>query len=121
MNIRMFLLGVVVDITDLKDRVKQQRVLDHVLRHNLRNTLNVIRGHAETIHEGASASLVSIADVIIETAGELVAAAEKEREIVKVLSNEDQEEPYRSSIFGRTNRRNDESPVSPIPALKSTG
>jgi len=45
-------VGIVEDITDRKRREQRLEVLNRVLRHNLRNQIDVIRSHAEVLGEG---------------------------------------------------------------------
>ena len=74
------------DVTDLKTREHHLRVIDRLLRHNLNNDMTVILGNAEQIRDDPSTDAPRLADRIIETGTELVALAEKEREIVELLS-----------------------------------
>jgi len=60
--------GVVIngrDITSKKEARQQAIVLNRMLRHNLRNGLNVIMGHAERITEANLAELGKIAEAIL--------------------------------------------------------
>ena len=73
-------LGFQRDVTNKHQRENQIAVLDRVLRHNLRNRLNVIVGHAQTLAEGASTEAVPLhASTICETADELLSLSEKTR------------------------------------------
>ncbi|MFB6251990.1 MAG: PAS domain S-box protein [Halobellus sp.] len=73
------------DITERKERQQQLKILDRVLRHNLRNDMNVIRGAAETIRSDAAAKGADSAEQIIETSDRLIRTAEKERRIADLL------------------------------------
>lgn len=75
------------DITELSYRLQQLRVMDRVLRHNLRNALNVIRGYAETLESAVDAPLVADVREIIHESDELLELTEKQREITKLLSS----------------------------------
>jgi PAS domain S-box-containing protein len=44
-------VGVLRDLTKLKDNEQRVAVLDRVLRHNLRNKMNVVAGHASALRE----------------------------------------------------------------------
>lgn len=73
-------LGFQRNVTASRAQQNQLAVLDRVLRHNLRNRLNVVLGHAETLIDGASTETVPLhASTICETATELLALSEKTR------------------------------------------
>jgi PAS domain S-box-containing protein len=48
---RVGLRGAIVDVTKMKEREQRLQVLNRILRHNLRNDLNVIQGRAEMLSE----------------------------------------------------------------------
>jgi signal transduction histidine kinase len=73
------------DITERKERQQQLRVFDRVLRHNLRNDMNVIRGEATVVHDEASNEIADRAERIVETSDQLLRTAEEEREISALL------------------------------------
>jgi PAS domain S-box-containing protein len=73
------------DITDRRRRERQLEVLDDFLRHNLRNTMNVILGHAELASAYGDRRIEKGMDAILKTGEQLLATAEKERRIVEVL------------------------------------
>jgi PAS domain S-box-containing protein len=73
------------DVTDIRERERQLRVFDRVLRHNLHNEMNIVLGHAETIAESAEGELAAAADRITAAGEELVKLADKERRIVELL------------------------------------
>ncbi|WP_435186767.1 PAS domain S-box protein [Halobellus sp. EA9] len=87
-------IGFQQDVTERKQRQEQLEVLDRVLRHNLRNDMNVIRGRAETIQSEASSEVAAAAGAIVEKSDELLGLAEKERQITELL----REEPTRTEI-----------------------
>jgi len=73
-------LGFQRDVTATRSQQNQLAVLDRVLRHNLRNRLNVVLGHAQTLTEGANTEAVPIhAGKICETAEELLELSDKTR------------------------------------------
>lgn len=75
------------DVTEYRERERQVRVMDRVLRHNVSNRMNVVLGYAETIREITSDDRVrSYAAQIIESGEALVATTQKERAITKLLS-----------------------------------
>ncbi|QLD86766.1 PAS domain S-box protein [Natronomonas halophila] len=84
------------DITDRRRRERQLRVMDNLLRHNLRNDMNVIIGHAELARENGSPTIAENMETILETGTNLLATAEKEREIVDIIV--DIESPERVDV-----------------------
>jgi PAS domain S-box-containing protein len=78
-------IGFQQDVTGRKERQRQLEVLDRVLRHNLRNDMNVIRGRAETIHAETSGEVAASAEKIVDTSDQLIELAEKERQITELL------------------------------------
>jgi PAS domain S-box-containing protein len=73
------------DITDRHRRERQLYVMDNLLRHNLRNDMNAILGNAELIREEAP-EVTDRTEVIRRIAEDLLASAEKEREIITALT-----------------------------------
>ncbi|THE65396.1 PAS domain S-box protein [Salinadaptatus halalkaliphilus] len=82
------LVAVQVDITELKDVHRQLRVVDRILRHNLRNDLTVIRGQAERVRTDVSGELADAADEMIGLVDDLLTTSEKSRAITDVLSEQ---------------------------------
>lgn len=76
------------DVTSRRQRQEQLEVLGRVLRHNLRNEMNVVRGYAESLQTATSGEPASFAGKIIETSDKLIDIAEKEREITDILRRE---------------------------------
>ncbi len=77
--------GFAKDVTDRRRRERQLVVMDNLLRHNLRNDLNVILGTAELIASEAPESTERTA--VIRRVGErLLETAEKEREIIELIT-----------------------------------
>jgi PAS domain S-box-containing protein len=73
-------LGFQRNVSASRAQQNQLAVLDRVLRHNLRNRLNVVLGHAETLTDGTSTEAVPLhAGSICKTATELLALSEKTR------------------------------------------
>ena len=70
------------DVTDRRNRVQQLDVLNRVLRHNLRNEMNVIYGYADRLDEGEAV------DRIQEKAMRMVTLGDKAREIDRILDGE---------------------------------
>lgn len=82
--------GLNTDITDSQERVQQLQVLDRVLRHNLRNDMSVIVGHAERIAETARDPIAESAEEILQKSSQLLETARKQQTISKLLSTESQ-------------------------------
>jgi PAS domain S-box-containing protein len=61
------------DVTARKETRQQAAVLNRVLRHNLRNDLNVIRGRAEILTDTDSETVVSNAETVVSNADDLLA------------------------------------------------
>lgn len=79
--------GFTRDITDRKRRRRQLYIMDNLLRHNLRNDLTAILGQAEVIKEQAPETSDQIA-VIRRTGEALIESAEKQRDIIDILTKE---------------------------------
>jgi len=79
------IVGFSRDITDRRRRERQLQVMDNLLRHNLRNDMNVILGHAAMAGEVAGADVTEHVTKIRETGEELLGTAAKEREIIDML------------------------------------
>ena len=73
------------DITDRRRRERQLRVMDNLLRHNLRNDMNVILGHAEMARSRADPVVAESMETVLATGERLLETAAKEREIIDVL------------------------------------
>jgi len=81
-------LGVVRDITERKRREQRLSVLNRVLRHNLRNDLNVIMGQADWLARNCDGAAVDKAETIQEMATRLTALGEKARTIESTLQQD---------------------------------
>lgn len=77
--------GFARDVTDRRRRERQLRVLDDVLRHNLRNVMNVVLGHADLARERGDEGIEPLMRTIVDTGTELLDTVEKERQVVNVL------------------------------------
>ncbi|MFB6271068.1 MAG: PAS domain-containing protein, partial [Halobacterium sp.] len=75
------------DVTDREERDQRLRVLNRVLRHNVRNSLNVVLGHANRLDEEVEDS--DDAERIVDAAEELLAVSEKARVVERVLDSDD--------------------------------
>ncbi|MFA9518228.1 PAS domain S-box protein, partial [Halopenitus sp. H-Gu1] len=81
------------DVSDRTDRTQQLRVLDRVLRHNLRNAMATIQGYAETIRSEVD-DMADETEMILKTSRRLMETIQKEREIVDVIA----ERPEREEV-----------------------
>ncbi|MEF8780189.1 MAG: PAS domain S-box protein [Haloferacaceae archaeon] len=79
--------GVVImrDVTEQAERNRHLQVVDRILRHNIRNELNVIRGHARDVSERCAGDVAAQARAIVGPAERLLATAEKSRAVTEVL------------------------------------
>ena len=74
------------DITDRKERQQQLELVDRVLRHNVRNDMNVIRGKARIIHNNTTGEDAEAAKQIVEQSEDLIDTAETERKMARLLT-----------------------------------
>jgi len=81
------------DVTDAKTRERQLRVLARVLRHSVRNKMNVVTGRAEVIAGETEGRTAEQAAVILATASELMELTEKQRCIVELVSDATERQP----------------------------
>lgn len=87
-DIRAF--GIYTDITQLKERERQLKVLHRVLRHNLRNGLNVVTAAANQLAAAESrADRRGLAGVLEDRAHSLVALSEDAAAIERTIANPD--------------------------------
>ncbi len=82
-------VGFTRDVTDRRRRERQLAVMDNLLRHNLRNDVNVILGNAELIASEADAPNSERAEVIREVGEGLIESAVKQRDIIDMLTDGD--------------------------------
>jgi PAS domain S-box-containing protein len=73
-----------VDLSEQKRREQRLSVLNRVLRHDLRNAMNVVVGHADTLAAGDERPEVA-ADAIRARADELLEKSRKARVVERVL------------------------------------
>ena len=89
-------LAICRNVTDLEERTRQLRVLDNILRHNIRNNLNVIRGRGEQLRDDLDGDLEAAAAAIVGRADDLLTTSEKSRAITAVLG--DPREPISADL-----------------------
>lgn len=80
-------IGVIKDVSEKRDRLKQLQIIDRVLQHNFHNDLTVIHGFAENIERAGEPPLTTYGEKIQETGKRLLETVDKEREITKFLSD----------------------------------
>ena len=90
------------DVTETDERTRQLRVVDRVLRHNLRNELTVVRGLAKGIEDGTTGTAAEDAVRIVDCVDALLSTSEKSRRITTVLSERPTVEPIDVAEVVRT-------------------
>lgn len=76
------------DVTDRRIRAQRLAVLNRVLRHNIRNDMNVVTGYAEMLDGSA-------ADAVSRTAERVARIAEETRDVVRLLDDDSTPTPAR--------------------------
>ena len=76
------------DVTELREHQRQLSVLDRVLRHNVRNKMSIVLGHAGDIASDASPAMAERADAIREAATELLELSDSAREFESVVADD---------------------------------
>jgi PAS domain S-box-containing protein len=83
--------GVVVnarDVTARRESHQQAAVLNRVLRHNLRNGLAVLLGHAETLTEAESPDVTATGEAIISKVWDLQDISDYSKDLTDILESE---------------------------------
>ncbi|MDZ7745993.1 MAG: histidine kinase N-terminal 7TM domain-containing protein [Halobacteriales archaeon] len=71
-------LVVLYDVTDERQQKQQLTVLNRILRHNMRNEMTVIKGHANLIRSGVENERLELpAEAIVDSSERLLGIAEK--------------------------------------------
>lgn len=86
-------LGVQRDVTERKRREQAFAVLNRVLRHNLRNDLTVVAGHARLFADALDGPNAERATRVAETADDLAALGEKARELESAVTSDEAARP----------------------------
>ncbi len=81
-------VGFARDVTDRRERERQLLVMDRLLRHNLRNEMNIILGHAEQARSNGGEAVEADVDRIVRTGEHLLRTVDKERDIVGLLTDD---------------------------------
>jgi signal transduction histidine kinase len=84
-------LIVVSDITDQRRREQEldllKEVFARVLRHNIRNDLNVIKGNASVVAERAPESVAENAEIVADCTDDLLSMSEKARDLEAIIES----------------------------------
>jgi PAS domain S-box-containing protein len=81
-------LSFVQDVTQRAQRRQFLKVLNRVLRHDLRNGMNIIRGCVETIADAAAMQSTRQAEMVYRRTDELVSLANKTRRIERFVRDD---------------------------------
>ena len=77
-----------VDVTHRRHRRKQVDVLNRLMRHNVRNDLNLLRGHAQRLADHDDEAVAESAAVIDRIADRWLGLAEKARQIEHLFGHD---------------------------------
>jgi signal transduction histidine kinase len=108
------------DVTDLKERERDlkvlKQVLSRVLRHNMRNDLNVIKGTAERIPDADPDELDDLAADIVEVSDDLASTSANARRIERIIDQETRlvERDATATVERVVERLRDEDPDATI-------
>ena len=80
------------DVTDDRDRERQLHIMDRVLRHNVKNNMNVVKGYAEMLQKETGGDSEEHAAKIVSTSETLLDIANQQRKIMDFLSDPPQQE-----------------------------
>lgn len=83
----MGFIGLIRDISERNERLQQIKVIDRVLRHNLKNDMNIILGHSDLIQNESDGEVVTHAEMIAEKGEQLLELADNERKVTKFLAD----------------------------------
>ncbi|MFB6296940.1 MAG: PAS domain S-box protein [Salinirussus sp.] len=75
------------DVTSRKESRQQAAVLNRMLRHNLRNGLNVIIGHAQPLVDAETPAVANSAETIVSTAWSLHDATSYAKDLTDILES----------------------------------
>ncbi|WP_408959370.1 PAS domain S-box protein [Natrinema sp. 74] len=81
--------GLYTDITAQKQRQKRLEILNRVLRHDLRNGMNIIDGCAEMLADAVDDADSEYAEIIKERTSELIDLAGKTRTVERILDRDE--------------------------------
>ena len=87
-------IGIQRNVTSRKRRERLVGVLNRVLRHNLRNDMNVVAGLGETIAATADDDVADRAEMMVETARDLIRVSEKAKTVETALRDDPAPRPF---------------------------
>lgn len=94
------------DVTEQKHRRQRLEVLNRILRHNLRNTMTTVIGHAQYIGHSGGDQEAELAGKIEDRSNQLVTLSEKAREIDRVMDQAaDRADLEADALLDRIERR----------------
>jgi two-component system aerobic respiration control sensor histidine kinase ArcB len=79
--------GTVRDATDRFRRQRLIKILNRVLRHNLRNDITIVQGFAETLHRRVDGENAEFANRIVETTERLIGLSETARKLEETIQS----------------------------------
>jgi signal transduction histidine kinase len=88
------------DVTETERREERLAVLNRVLRHNLRNDMNVVTGRARELEARLDGDDAATATEIAEVADELVDLSHKARTVETIMANDTAEERSLAALVG---------------------
>ncbi|MFC6951896.1 PAS domain S-box protein [Halorubellus litoreus] len=80
-------VGVIRDLTEFKDNEQRLAVLDRVLRHNLRNNLNVVTGRTRALADHEDDAVRKSVEAVEEAASDVLEIANKARAFQQALED----------------------------------
>ncbi|MFB6183959.1 MAG: sensor histidine kinase, partial [Haloarculaceae archaeon] len=80
------ILGVAIDVTESHRHLQQLHVLNRVLRHNVHNDMQVVRGLTETIRDWSPAGTAALARRVIDRSDRLLETVHKTQEITRTVT-----------------------------------
>jgi len=80
-------VGVARDVTDLRENEQRLSVLDRVLRHNLRNKMNVVLGYSRDLLDADDPDVREAARVITDAGEELLGLSESARRFHETIES----------------------------------
>jgi PAS domain S-box-containing protein len=101
-------VGVADDVTERRRREQRLEVFNRVLRHNLRNHLDVVKAHAEQLVAGESETAAH-ADRILETADRLDSMGRRARAVDRIVARAFDPEPI--AVAGLVDNTLEELPI----------
>ncbi len=86
-----YIVGLFTDLTQRRRHTRSLKVLNRVLRHNIRNEVNVLLGHVELLREYVGAEGEESLDAMSETLRDLIDRADVARELETTIRGNDRD------------------------------